>query len=129
MRTVLFLLHEFGRLFDIPSPLGLIEKGDMLNRWPVRIDKAVVSEVVHVLNEGFNLAASLPQFDFDFSFGFPLYLVARQRLPEDADQGSIAREKHAVKIIRLVDILSGDVETHQCFSSAGNTCDEANGLF
>src|SRR6185312_10304280 len=83
-----------------------------------------ISKVVHVLDESlhFTTSAALALLLF------PSNLVSRERFPKNCDERPIARQKNAVKLRFLVNVLRGDVETHQRLPRAGDAGNKANRL-
>lgn len=124
---VLLSRHEVGCLFQCPCTLGLIKQDHMLWRCSF-ICKAVITEVMHVLNKGGDLLAC-----FTLPHRHALNRSARdciscQGLSKDSNQRAVARKKDAVSCTLLVQMPIRDVEPHKRFARARYACYKANDL-
>ncbi len=93
--------------------------------WCARCADAFISEVVNVLNEGFD---ALPDRPFSFSVADTRELVARKGLVKDRHEWPVSREIHRSCFSERLPACR-HVQADECFPSTGYAGDEHYGLF
>ena len=118
----LLAAHEVGSHLAIPCALGLVKNHDAIARGPVLV-QSCISEVVHVLNERFDLLLHDPFAGSVLLGAQTCHLIAGQRLAQHLHQRAIARQEHRVGR-RVAALFRGHVEADQRLARTGHTSDE-----
>src|SRR4051812_30793810 len=127
IRHLFSLTHEVSSLFYSPRALRLIKERHMLVWW-TRIDQAIVTKVVDVLNEHLHLAHHSALLRRLSSLSLLTYFVSRKSFTKNVDQRPISREKNAIQFAAFIDVLGRDVQSDQRLACSGDAGDKADRL-
>ena len=115
--------HEISCLCPRPSTLRFIKDHDVIVGCARRAN-TVISEVVDVLDEGFDALSDGP---LSFSLAKAYHFVPSERLLKDIHKRPVAGKVYRVRFAQCPP-ASRHVQTHKRLAGAGHTRDEHDGL-
>ena len=104
-------------------------KDDYSITWCLRTLQSCISEVVHILNEGFHLLANFAFTDFFMKRLQALDLIAGQCFTQHGNKGTIAGKKYRMGLLMLIAFLGSHIKANKRFSCTGHTSNEDDMLF
>ena len=128
VRAILFPSHKAAGHGIVPSPLSLIENHNSITGWSL-ISKCFITEVVHVLYEGFNFLAYFTLSDVFLNSLQSLDFITGQRFSQYGNKWTITRKKDSMGLLVIIPLFGGHIEADQCFSCTGNACHKNDMLF
>src|SRR6185312_16692214 len=118
----MLVAHGAANFMAVPSALRLIKDDHAFHRLAVLL-KIVIPEVMNVLNERFYLASRFTDAQTQARV-----FIARQRLAQHVDQGTVAGQKYRVLVLVHAGSLGNKIQASQCLACTRNTGHEANRL-